>query len=88
VFEVFFKKTNKTVYKVPNSRYSSLRNTNTNNGKYKMEKRRIKQNVYGNWVGYEGRARTEEFGDHANSESDAREWLSTGKVDCRSSYNA
>jgi len=53
-----------------------------------MEKRRIKQNVYGNWVGYEGRARTEEFGDHANSESDAREWLSTGKVDCRSSYNA
>jgi len=53
-----------------------------------MAKRRIKQNIYGNWVGYEGRARTQEFGDHASSEADAREWLATGEVLCRASYNA
>lgn len=51
-------------------------------------KRTIKKNIYGNWVGYEGRARTEEFGDHANSESDANEWLATGKVEIRASFNS
>ena len=53
-----------------------------------MAKRSIRQTIYGNWVGYEGRTRTEMFGDHANSESDAQEWLATGKVDCRASYNS
>ena len=53
-----------------------------------MAKRRIKQNIYGNWVGYEGRERTQEFGDHASSEDDAREWLATGEVLYRASYNS
>jgi hypothetical protein len=53
-----------------------------------MAKRAIKKNIYGNWVGYEGRFRTEEFGDHANSESSANEWLATGKVECRASFNS
>lgn len=48
-------------------------------------KRTIRRNIYGNWVGYVGRARVEEFGDHANSESDANEWLTTGPDPERSS---
>jgi hypothetical protein len=48
-----------------------------------MAKRRIYQNIYGNWVGYEGRARVEEFGCGASAESDAKEWLETGKVEFR-----
>lgn len=35
-------------------------------------KRRIHQNVWGNWSGYEGARRTQEFG---TDEAEAREWL-------------
>jgi hypothetical protein len=35
-------------------------------------KRRIRQNVYGNWKGYEGRKRAEDFG---TDESEANRWL-------------
>lgn len=41
-------------------------------------KRTVRQNIYGNWVGYLGRTRAEEFGDHSSSESDAKEWAETG----------
>lgn len=41
----------------------------------KSPKRRISKNVWGNWVGYEGRARTQEFGD---KEIVAEYWLRTG----------
>ena len=51
-------------------------------------KRTVKQNIYGNWVGYVGRARSEEFGDHANSEADAIEWAKTGSNETRASHNS
>jgi hypothetical protein len=51
-------------------------------------KRTAKQNIYGNWVGYCGRKRVEEFGDHASSEADAAEWVATGTNENRSSYNS
>ena len=38
-------------------------------------KRRIRQNVWGNWYGYEGTRRTKEFGTDALS---AREWATVG----------
>jgi hypothetical protein len=40
-----------------------------------MAAKRIAKNRYGNWVGYVSGQRWHEFGDHANSESDANEWL-------------
>jgi hypothetical protein len=51
-------------------------------------KRTARQNIYGNWVGYLGRTRAEEFGDHASAESDAIEWVETGKNEIRASYNS
>lgn len=38
-------------------------------------KRRIRQNIWGNWIGYAGRERWEEFGPH---EFDAKYWLDNG----------
>jgi hypothetical protein len=46
-------------------------------------KRTIKQNIYGNWVGYTGRSRAEEFGRY---EIAAAYWLITGKVDFFAGY--
>jgi hypothetical protein len=40
--------------------------------------RTIRKNVYGNWVGYVGKARVEEFGD---CETCAKYWLATGDAD-------
>lgn len=37
-------------------------------------KRKVKQNIYGNWVGYVGKSREVEFGDHAYSEGVAKVW--------------
>ena len=53
-------------------------------------KRRIRQNVWGNWYGYEGTRRTKEFGTDARA---AREWAtvsverlkSTGVIKLRNS---
>lgn len=50
-------------------------------------KRTIRKNIYGNWVGYLGGKRAEEFGDHANSEAYANEWLATGTNEIRASFN-
>jgi hypothetical protein len=47
-------------------------------------KRTIKQNIYGNWVGYTGRSRAEEFG---NDEVAAGYWLLTGIVDFNECYS-
>lgn len=41
-------------------------------------KRSIKQNIYGNWVGYVGKSRTEEFSDRREC---AEYWLKTGDED-------
>ena len=41
-------------------------------------KRTIRKNIYGNWVGYVGRQRVEEFGD---CETGAKYWLTTGDAD-------
>jgi len=40
-------------------------------------KRRIRQNIWDNWQGYEGTRRVRSFG---CSRSDAEEWLETGEV--------
>ena len=42
----------------------------------KATKRRIKQNVWGNWNGYEGARKTMGFG---TDERGANEWLQTGE---------
>ena len=54
----------------------------------KPKTRTIRKNVYGNWVGYVGGRRTEDFGDHANSEGYATEWMTTGTNLTRASYNS
>lgn len=41
-------------------------------------KRSIRKNIYGNWVGYVGRNRVEEFGE---DERGAAYWLKTGDED-------
>lgn len=46
-------------------------------------KRSIRKNIYGNWVGYEGRSRVEEFGEN---ETVANYWLKTGEVDYVAAY--
>lgn len=48
-------------------------------------KRTIKQNVYGNWHGYEGGRKVELFlGNTWEQEQDAREWLAGMRaVECR-----
>ena len=46
-------------------------------------KRSIRKNIHGNWVGYIGRTRAEEFGDY---ETVARYWLETGEVDYFKAY--
>lgn len=42
-------------------------------------KRSIRNNIYGNWVGYAGGKRVKEFGCQAWSEREANEWLEEGK---------
>lgn len=46
--------------------------------------RTIRKNIYGNWVGYIGRNRVEEFGEN---ETVAKYWLRTGVVDFLGAYN-
>ena len=46
-------------------------------------KRSIRQNIYGNWVGYVGRSRVEEFGEHRQV---ARYWLEKGEIDYNLAY--
>lgn len=41
-------------------------------------KRKIRQNIWGNWVGYIGRERFKEFGYRASAESEALNWLNEG----------
>ena len=48
-----------------------------------MAKRSIRKNIYGNWVGYIGRKRVEEFGEN---ETVANYWLKTGEVDFVAAY--
>jgi hypothetical protein len=43
-------------------------------------KRTIRKNIYGNWVGYVGRNKVEQFCDN---ESLARYWLATGRAELR-----
>lgn len=45
--------------------------------------RRIRQNVWGNWIGYEGTRRTQEFG---TDEVAAGYWYWTGSVDFNAGY--
>jgi len=45
--------------------------------------RRIKKNIYGNWIGYVGRERVEQFGE---DETVARYWLKTGVHDIFAAY--
>lgn len=49
----------------------------------KSPKRRIAKNIWGNWVGYEGRARTQEFGE---KEIEAEYWLRTGDTVALNAY--
>ena len=42
-----------------------------------MAKRSIRKNIYGNYVGYVGRAREMEFGE---DETRAQAWLETGET--------
>jgi hypothetical protein len=46
-------------------------------------KRKIKQNIYGNWCGYQGAKRSNEFG---TDEIAAAYWLLTGLVDFNGGY--
>jgi hypothetical protein len=46
--------------------------------------RKIKQNIYGNWVGYQGGKRVEQFG---TQDIAAAYWLLTGKVDFLGGYS-
>ena len=52
-------------------------------GTLEMAKRSIRKNIYGNWVGYVGRNRVEEFGEN---ETVANYWLKTGEVDFVAAY--
>jgi len=51
----------------------------------KQAKRRIHQNIYGNWYGYMGRARVIEFG---TDEVRAGAWLLTGDEDRYAGYES
>ncbi len=53
----------------------------------KAPKRTIRQNAYGTWVGYVGRARMEDFGDDTHAERLAQYWLETGVIDHHACYN-
>lgn len=60
----------------------------TNN---KTPKRRIRQNIWGNWYGYEGTKRVREFsnGPYASAEQDAQDWLNRREGhDCIDAENA
>ena len=46
--------------------------------------RKIKQNIWGNWNGYEGRRRVQEFG---TSDIASAYWLLTGDVDFNAGYS-
>jgi len=48
-------------------------------------KRKIKQNIYGNWRGYVGRKSAIEFG---TDEITAGHWLLTGNADFNSGYES
>ena len=50
-------------------------------------KRSLRENVYGNWVGYVGRVRTFGFGYGPHAERVAKYWLETGIVDDHACYN-
>jgi hypothetical protein len=45
--------------------------------------RKIKQNIWGNWNGYEGRRRVQQFG---TDEISAAYWSLTGEVDFNAGY--
>ena len=47
--------------------------------------RKIKQNIWGNWNGYEGRNRVQQFG---TDEIAAAYWSLTGEVDFNAGYAA
>jgi hypothetical protein len=47
-------------------------------------KRKIKQNIYGNWCGYQSGKRTHEFGTDAIA---AAFWFLTGAVDFNGGYD-
>jgi hypothetical protein len=47
--------------------------------------RKIKQNIWGNWNGYEGRSRVQQFG---TDEIAAAYWSLTGEVDFNAGYAA
>jgi hypothetical protein len=51
--------------------------TGTDNKKDATMKRRIKQNAWGNWYGYEGRRRVKAFGESVEwtAEQNAERWL-------------
>jgi hypothetical protein len=46
--------------------------------------RKIKQNIWGNWNGYEGRSRVQEFG---TDDIASAYWLLTGDVDFDAGYS-
>ena len=46
-------------------------------------KRRVRQNIWGNWCGYEGVRKTQEFG---TNEVAAHYWLAHGVVDFDAGY--
>lgn len=50
-------------------------------------KRSIRKNIYGNWVGYIGRNRVEEFGCDTHGERLANYWLKTGLIDNHACYD-
>lgn len=45
--------------------------------------RKIKQNIWGNWNGYEGRRRVQEFG---TNDIASAYWFLTGEVDFNAGY--
>jgi hypothetical protein len=47
--------------------------------------RKIKQNIWGNWNGYEGRNRVQQFG---TDEISAAYWALTGEVNFNAGYAA
>jgi len=48
-------------------------------------KRSIKQNIYGNWVGYEGRTRVHQFGEN---DIVAAYWFMTGRVNPSEAFHS
>lgn len=51
----------------------------------KQPKRKVKQNVWGNWNGYEGGRKVQEFG---TDDVSAGYWLETGIVDSWAGYDS